>query len=98
MTRRGGVRHTGLEVALREDAAGEQVRLAAERAEDVKRGLRAWAMRGPWRCYAKPALLGGRTCGHENAQGVRDLKGLVCCESCGATRIASDARRPEGAS
>ncbi len=35
-----GVRHHGLEAALREDAQGRQVAAAAERAEAVKRAMR----------------------------------------------------------
>ncbi len=48
-----------------------------------------------WRCHAKPAALGG-TCGHENVAGIRHRRvgqvDLVCCESCGCTKKASDDR------
>ncbi len=49
-----------------------------------------------WKCYAKPAKLGGKRCEHVNAKGVVSNvagRSLECCESCGATRIASDDRR-----
>lgn len=51
--------------------------------------------RPAWTCWAKPAALAGRTCGHENKTGGVRYAGLVCCESCGATKIASDARAPK---
>lgn len=44
-----------------------------------------------WECRARPVALVGRPCGHVNAHGVR-FDGLMCCESCGATRAASDDR------
>lgn len=50
----------------------------------------------PWTCHAKPAAL-GRTCGYVNASGGIKHAGLVCCESCGATKAASDARIAKGA-
>lgn len=51
-------------------------------------------VREPWTCHAKPAALGGKTCGHHNARGgwVAGVFRIVCCESCGATKAASDAR------
>lgn len=45
----------------------------------------------PWKCHAKPASLNGKTCGHQNVAG-RTWNRLLCCESCGATKIASDLR------
>ncbi len=50
----------------------------------------------PWTCHAKPAAT-GRTCGHVNASGGRvvNVAGLVCCEGCGCTKTASDARAKE---
>jgi hypothetical protein len=52
----------------------------------------------PWRCYAKPAALDGRTCGFENTNGGMQHKRaggsvLICCDGCGATKTASDDRR-----
>ncbi len=46
-----------------------------------------------WRCHARPASLGGKTCGHLNMPGEgikRD--GLACCSECGCTRIAGTDR------
>lgn len=43
-----------------------------------------------WKCYARPAAL-GRTCGHENTAGIT-FQRILCCESCGATKKASDDR------
>ena len=43
-----------------------------------------------WTCHAKPATT-GKTCGHVNAAGVK-YEGLLCCERCGCTKVASDAR------
>ncbi len=43
-----------------------------------------------WTCHAKPAAT-GETCGHVNAAGVK-YEGLLCCEACGCTKVASDAR------
>ena len=48
-----------------------------------------------WRCYAKPAWRGGKTCGHVNGKGILGPSGLLCCEECGCTKIASDPRRKE---
>jgi hypothetical protein len=45
-----------------------------------------------WKCYAKPARLGGETCGHLNKEGIMYC-GLLCCEKCGCTKFASDDRR-----
>lgn len=45
----------------------------------------------PWACHAKPAALGGATCGFVNVTGLR-FNGLMCCESCGCTKAASDYR------
>ena len=46
----------------------------------------------PWLCHARPAAL-GRTCGHVNTTGMLyGLRRLLCCESCGATKKASDDR------
>ncbi len=48
-----------------------------------------------WKCYARPAWRGGKTCGHDNKTGIIGPNGLVCCEECGCTQIASDLRRKE---
>lgn len=51
-----------------------------------------------WTCYARPART-GRTCGHRNTKGIaaRAMGGvLLCCESCGCTKKASDDRAPKG--
>jgi hypothetical protein len=45
-----------------------------------------------WKCYAKPARLGGETCGHLNKEGIM-YRGLLCCEKCGCTKFASDYRK-----
>lgn len=45
-----------------------------------------------WKCYARPAALGGRTCGHVNETELV-FHNLVCCNGCGATKIASDHRQ-----
>jgi hypothetical protein len=45
-----------------------------------------------WKCHAKPAALGGKTCGHENITGGMGFRGLMCCDGCGATKKASDDR------
>jgi hypothetical protein len=49
-----------------------------------------------WTCFAKPAALGGKTCGHENT-GARQTRvmGRVVgyCDGCGCTRKASNDRR-----
>lgn len=45
-----------------------------------------------WACHAKPAALGGKTCGHVNETGGITYAGRVCCAECGATKVASDAR------
>jgi hypothetical protein len=45
-----------------------------------------------WTCHAKPARLGGKTCGHQNTTGGSSFRNLVCCDGCGATKIASDDR------
>lgn len=47
-----------------------------------------------WTCAARPAAL-GRMCGFRNTRGVV-YAGLVCCESCGATKAASDDRQARG--
>ena len=44
----------------------------------------------PWACHAKPATT-GKTCGHVNAAGIHH-NGNLCCEACGCTKVASDAR------
>jgi hypothetical protein len=48
-----------------------------------------------WTCHARPAAL-GRTCGHVNAHGGAAYgcgdRRMVCCESCGCTKSASDDR------
>lgn len=44
-----------------------------------------------WKCYAIPAATGKR-CGHENTTGIISADRLLCCEECGCTKIASDAR------
>lgn len=46
----------------------------------------------PWKCHAKPAAFGGRTCGFENEDGGELHGDLVCCAACGATKFASDDR------
>ena len=43
-----------------------------------------------WTCHAKPATT-GKTCGHVNAAGIHH-NGNLCCERCGCTKVASDAR------
>lgn len=52
-----------------------------------------------WTCYAKPAALGGKTCGHKNEKGITSRsitrRGLLCCEECGCSKIASDSRKAE---
>jgi hypothetical protein len=45
-----------------------------------------------WRCYAHPAALNGKPCGHQN-QSKPTFRGLIVCEACGCTKIASDSRR-----
>lgn len=50
-----------------------------------------------WTCHAKPARLGGRTCGHIN-QGEpfmarAFMKTIECCKGCGCTKKASDDRQ-----
>jgi len=45
-----------------------------------------------WRCYAKPVRLGGRMCYHVNEVGFV-FRGVLCCEECGCTKLASDLRR-----
>lgn len=47
-----------------------------------------------WTCYARPVALGGKTCGHVNAHGIRDRVAGQCCEACGCGKSASDARAP----
>lgn len=53
------------------------------------------AVAEPWQCHARPATLGGKTCGHYNATGgiAHGVNRLTCCESCGATKKASDDRK-----
>lgn len=49
-----------------------------------------------WKCHAKPAALNGQTCGHLNKNGLKKHflgNPLTCCEKCGCTKIASDARK-----
>jgi len=46
-----------------------------------------------WKCYAKPAALDGKVCGHQNETGIRGARGTLCCEGCGATIYASEDRR-----
>lgn len=46
-----------------------------------------------WKCYARPAWRGGKTCGHENTKGIMGANGVLCCEECGCTKVASDFRR-----
>ena len=57
-------------------------------------------MASAWTCYARPACLGGRTCGHVNERGLvrRGILGaeLTCCESCGATKRAGELRLERG--
>ena len=47
----------------------------------------------PWRCYAKPAALNGKTCFHYNHSGGKQHNGLTVCEECGCTKIASESRK-----
>lgn len=46
----------------------------------------------PWTCHAQPVALNGQACLHRNTRGIRHGR-LICCESCGCTKIASDDRR-----
>lgn len=46
-----------------------------------------------WRCYARPARLNGKPCGHMNAGKPATFRGLLVCAECGCTKIASDSRR-----
>lgn len=52
-----------------------------------------------WKCHARPAALGGATCGHVNAgEPVLARVGgsprpFECCQGCGCTRKASDDRQ-----
>ena len=51
-----------------------------------------------WTCHAKPAALSGKTCGHVNLDCVKasSMGGIIeYCQSCGCTKIASDARERE---
>ncbi len=53
-----------------------------------------------WTCFARPAALGGRTCGHHNAAGESLISSyggsrLLCCAGCGCTKKASDDRARE---
>lgn len=49
-------------------------------------------IKAKWRCYARPAALNGKTCGHENEHGIISRDDLLCCKKCGCTKIASDLR------
>jgi hypothetical protein len=49
-----------------------------------------------WQCFARPAELKGKRCSHINASGGKKHKGLIVCEKCSCTKIASDARKREG--
>lgn len=53
----------------------------------------------PWTCFARPAGT-GRTCWHENAEGMLGVgpsgSRMLCCEECGATKIAGDDRVKRG--
>lgn len=50
-----------------------------------------------WTCHARPALKGS-TCGHVNSAGIVDRHHrIVCCEACGCTKAASDARAAKAA-
>lgn len=56
-------------------------------------------MSAEWTCYARSAWNGGRTCFHVNTKGITSMfagNALPCCESCGATRAASDDRLKRG--
>jgi len=44
-----------------------------------------------WECYAIPAAT-GKKCGHINTTGRLSMDGIICCESCGCTKKASDDR------
>jgi len=46
----------------------------------------------PWKCYARPAHMGGRECGQIAKGMVGGPMRVLCCEHCGATKIASDSR------
>lgn len=54
-----------------------------------------------WTCYAHPPSKNGKPCLHENVEGIdnsaapkfQPIRGLLCCEECGCTKIASDLRR-----
>lgn len=48
----------------------------------------------PWECWARPVAKGAQ-CGHRNTAPAR-YQGIAVCELCGATKHASDARRPKG--
>lgn len=53
-----------------------------------------------WTCQAKPAALGGATCGHKNTKGTTHgppRHPRLCCEKCGCTKIASDSRSKDEA-
>lgn len=51
-----------------------------------------------WECRARPAWLGGRTCGHANVSGANVCgpmsghPGVEFCAGCGCTKVASDDR------
>lgn len=48
-----------------------------------------------WQCYAHPAALSGKTCGHLNQSPqyvVLHAKHMMFCEKCGCTKQASDYR------
>lgn len=46
-----------------------------------------------WKCYARPAAA-GKECGFVNEDGGIMYSGILCCESCGCTKKASDDRAP----
>lgn len=45
-----------------------------------------------WICYAHTPSKNGKPCHHVNELGI-NFTGLICCEKCGCTKIASDLRR-----
>jgi hypothetical protein len=47
-----------------------------------------------WTCHAVPALT-GKPCGHVNERGLVFHGEIMCCEACGSTKRASDARKEQ---
>ena len=52
-----------------------------------------------WECFAKPAYLDGKACGHVNTGRLMSQLGMGTpfeyCAGCGCSRKASDDRRPK---